>query len=152
MPATDTQPALRHTEPELASPNVSLPISHDRRMAAQPMAAPTPPPIYPRPSEDWLRRVCLGYLEAMHGARSPQQLRNVLSAHVASELLKRRQVHQSRAGTPTLVQFKVTQPVATGIELSATFRMAGRCHPVAIRLDQIETRWLVTACEIGSYR
>ncbi|WP_125609636.1 Rv3235 family protein [Specibacter cremeus] len=166
LPATDGPPA----------PVLKMPVRHrsgarSDGAATQPLAAPTPLEAVRGEHElvaEMARRLGLAALEVLNGSRSVQQLARWLDPHSFEALAVRAQLTAaayhaaerklSCAGRDGVRQLR-QQPtvhsvhashVAPGIyETSLVVADTLRVRAMALRLEQANGRWRVTALQIG---
>lgn len=114
-------------------------------------ACPVPPP-----PAAWARQFVQAALEAAAGRRPVNQLVRWTSEEVFS-LLSRRAALAARLGSTgsppsgaCLVRsVRLCRPTASAVEASAVVLDRGRYRAVALRLEDTDGRWRVTALEIG---
>ena len=160
--------AVQRGYPGLAVPNTAFdqitpitlvstvaPEEHDR---SQDHAADQPSPYAPRPDPELLLiALTRGVMEAMAGAREPEQLARWLSEAAFTSVLKRvvlanraRAVTKRAAVVPTtaIVRLIVTQPVDGVIEAVLIVRSQVRARAVTIRLEGLGDRWIATSFRV----
>ncbi|MCX6461478.1 MAG: Rv3235 family protein [Actinobacteria bacterium] len=100
----------------------------------------------------WAKSLIQATLEALHGARSPMQLRKWFAAPVHAALVSRSACIARSTSTPPRITVRSvrTSVVSTGrVEASAVVDVAGRCRAVALQLQMYDGRWRVTALEMA---
>lgn len=145
--------ARKFTEPEHPQP-VFIQVSFDNPSPLpEPQLEGTCPEQYESPPEQWLQRVIQAILETLHGVRQPAQLRAVVTAPTLHALQQRRifiTAFKQRT-VPRLVTLKYWNRTEHEIEVTGLCEVNNRYFPIALRLKQQATTWLVVACEIGPY-
>ena len=94
----------------------------------------------------------LATLEALHGARSPMQLRRWLSPPVHAALQARAAVISRAGGTPPRIGLhscRLLEMSEGCVEVFAVVEVGARCRAVALRMQTYDGRWRVTALEMG---
>ena len=100
----------------------------------------------------WARSLIQATLEALHGARSPMQLRKWFAPPVHAALVSRSACVARATSTPPRITVRSvrTSVVSAGrVEASAVVDVAGRCRAVALQLQMYDGRWRVTALEMA---
>jgi hypothetical protein len=96
-------------------------------------------------------------MEAMAGAREPEQLARWLSEAAFASVLKRvvlanraRAVTKRKAVVPTtaIVRVIITEPIEGVIEAVVIVRSRVRARAVAIRLEGLGDRWIATSFRV----
>lgn len=91
-------------------------------------------------------------LEAMDGTRPPAQLRKWLSIPLHQRISRRAQsarVRRQRPRCPLVRSTLVTHPAEGIAEVSLVVSAGDRVRALAMRLDGLDGRWVVTAFELG---
>ncbi len=100
----------------------------------------------------WAQSLIQATLEALHGARSPMQLRKWFAPPVHAALVSRSACVARSTSTPPRITVRSvrTSVISTGrVEASAVVDVAGRCRAVALQLQMYDGRWRVTALEMA---
>ncbi|SNC71498.1 hypothetical protein SAMN05445756_1512 [Kytococcus aerolatus] len=131
-------------------------------MSAQPTALPrgsevtfdrqpTPTADLP-PATPWTAHLCRTLVEVMDGSRSAQQLTRWVTLDILHRLARRSTLarrHGTATGS-TRVRSVRTCHVRDGIvEASAVVVVRGQVRAIALRLEGLDGRWMLTALEIG---
>ena len=110
-------------------------------------------PRLPSPAP-WVARLAPAILEVIAGERPPGQLRRWVSRELLETLSRRHAVAlRHPAGSARRPQcrrtrsVRICRPAAEVVEASAVVMGASRARAVAIRLEAVKGRWLVTALE-----
>ena len=128
------------------------------QQAGQVVGGEVPGPGDERPDPELLLiALTRGVMEAMAGAREPEQLARWLSEDAFTSVLKRvvlanraRVVTKRAAVVPTtaIVRIIITEPVGGIIEAVLIVRSRVRARAVAIRLEGVGDRWIATAFRV----
>jgi hypothetical protein len=100
----------------------------------------------------WAKSLIQATLEALHGARSPMQLRKWFAPPVHAALVTRSACVARATSTPPRITVRSvrTSVISTGrVEASAVVDVAGRCRAVALQLQMYDGRWRITALEMA---
>ncbi|HEU0132642.1 MAG TPA: Rv3235 family protein [Mycobacteriales bacterium] len=100
----------------------------------------------PRPRAAILVRAVL---ETLAGTRPVGQLMRWTSADVFAELEPLVAAHRSTPWVVTLRRVLVSEPVPGVAEVSAVVQRGARAGALALRLEGVDGRWLVTALQLG---
>jgi hypothetical protein len=89
-------------------------------------------------------------LEVLGGDRPTRQVAGWVSPRVLAGL-ENRSPRQFRAlpRRPVLKSLRICEPADGVAEVSAVVQMDARCRAVALRLDGLDGRWVVTALHVG---
>lgn len=128
------------------------------------LVTPNPPPAPPAPGSagrlpapaPWVARLAPAILEVAAGERPAGQLTRWVTTEIRETLARRGMaVRRHPAGKGLQPQgrkvrsVRVTSPAPGVIEASAVVVGAVRSRAVAMRLEAVRDRWLVTAVELG---
>ncbi|AKU18826.1 hypothetical protein VV02_10820 [Luteipulveratus mongoliensis] len=101
----------------------------------------------------WAHQVLLAALECSVGVRTPQQLTRWMTIDVHERVARRHKVAQRRGRRPVdrpqVRRVRVTEPSDGVVEASALVLLDGRLRAVALRLNGVDGRWLMTELVIG---
>lgn len=106
------------------------------------------------PPPEWVARIVFACVEAVYGRRNIQQLRTLTNQRTLQSLQimqaarsRRLSSHQRLGiGSP-----RITSPVPRVLEVSVSVFVDQRAFPCALRLEQRDTRWVITAIEMGPH-
>lgn len=135
-------------------------------MSAQPVSAYATTPQQPQPdfgprvtgpenlpdAADWSCAMARLVVEAMDGSRPAGQLRRWLALPLHERIRRRGALARQRRQPPRPLQVRcaaVTFPVWGVAEVSLLLSQGGRVRALAMRLDGLDGRWVVTAFELG---
>lgn len=99
----------------------------------------------------WTGRFALALIECLAGRRSPAQLQRHLSPDVLQRVNRRHRLVLRRgvANGPTkLLRVRVCEVCDGVVEAAVVARINGRPTPIAIRLNGVDGRWLVTVIDM----
>jgi hypothetical protein len=161
MPIPDTEPSPdrepyaarlpRMRQPTLALALVTTPDDTVDELSFESFGPqPTPRDELPDP-QAWARRTVQAVVEVLSGVRPLAQLARWTSPDVYAALQRRRAgAAQPRPGRrPVVRSVHVCEPADGVAEACAVVIGQGRARAVALRLEGLDGRWLVTALEIG---
>jgi hypothetical protein len=105
----------------------------------------------------WAARFARAVVEVIGGDRPLPQLLRWTSPRVYAELGRRVRIlaqarpvgQQTRTIVPQVLSVHVSQPVATGAEISVHVRYGQRSRAIAARLERRDDRWTCTDLRIG---
>lgn len=106
------------------------------------------------PPPEWVARIVFACVEAVYGRRSIQQLRSVTSQHALQSIQIMQAARGRRLTTNQRLGIgipRVSSPVADVLEISVSFFIDKRALPCALRIEQRESRWIITAIEMGPH-
>jgi hypothetical protein len=108
------------------------------------------------PPAPWVARLAPAIMEVIAGERPASQLQRWTTREIHETLTRRgaaalrHPAGRDRAAPCRTVRSVRICPVAPGVvEASAVVIGAERARAIALRLETIRGRWLVTACEVG---
>jgi len=153
LPLPEFEPPLEPEPPARAAPRL---IDRAGSAGRAPVATVLefPAARFPEPPPDpnqWARAIILATLEALHGARSPLQLRRWFSPPVHAAVTARAAC-APRSGKPPRIYVRSVRTTVVGegrVEAAGVVEVAGRCRAVALQMRMYDGRWRVTALEIG---
>lgn len=135
-----------------------IPVPREDRDQSRDQARDQPSSYAPRPDPELLLiALTRGVMEAMAGAREPEQLARWLSEAAFASVLKRvvlanraRAVTKRKAVVPTtaIVRVIITEPIEGVIEAVVIVRSRVRARSVAIRLEGLGDRWIATSFRV----
>ncbi|WP_062386511.1 Rv3235 family protein [Demequina iriomotensis] len=130
-------------------------------MSAEPIWAPRPP----RPDVYGRRRATLGdptplactsaltAIEVVHGGDGLESLRRWITPEVRERLARQHSLARRlgrRGGVPaTILRARACRVSPTATEIAAVAAIGDRVHAVAIRLEDLAGRWVITVLDIG---
>ena len=138
-------------------PAVPPPVRHLRLVpGSQAQVAQSPDaPRLPSPAP-WVARLAPAILEVVAGERPAAQLTRWVSGEIRETLARRGAAalrHPAGKGRPPQCRrvrsVRITEPAPGVIEASAVVLGGVRARAVALRLEVVRERWLVTALELG---
>ena len=106
------------------------------------------------PPPEWVARIVFACVEAVYGRRNIQQLRTLTSQRTLQSLQimqatrsRRLSAHQRLGiGNP-----RIASPVPRVLEVSVSVYVDQRAFPCALRFELRDTRWVITAIEMGPH-
>jgi hypothetical protein len=120
-----------------------------------PALPPPAAPVVPAADREWAARFVHAATEVASGQRSASQLVRWTTPDVQQNLQRRaalagraRSAGIYRAGKPFVRSLRMSV-VASGYEVTAVVGDLDRFHAVAMRMQDLDGRWRVTALEIG---
>jgi hypothetical protein len=141
---------------EVAEPRASAAVSRPNTRAVRPLwvapgrhevSAESLPDELPPPGPAALLLV-RGLLEVLSGWRPATQLAHHTSARLAADLMERAP-RRPRSRPPALAGIRVSQPSSGVAEVTALLRRGPRTSAMALRLEYLRERWLLTRLEVG---
>lgn len=132
--AAPTRPARRPT-PQ-ASPQLRPPGSRPRA------AAPPEPAL-------WAARLTVALLEVEEGARTATQVMRYCSPAVFDSVVRRHRPTDGRRRPLRVRRVRLCSPAGGVIEASVVVADRHRVRAVALRLEAVDDRWVVTALRVG---
>lgn len=99
----------------------------------------------------WVQRFAFGLVECLDGRRPPAQLSRHVDADVLARLQRRYRTSRRRGGSPGFTgvrRVRVCEPRDGVIEAAVVARVSGRPAPIALRLNGVDGRWIVTVIEM----
>ncbi|MDF8262900.1 Rv3235 family protein [Luteipulveratus flavus] len=100
----------------------------------------------------WVHRLLHATLESVTGVRQPHQLSRWMIPAVHATVVRRHRVAQRRGAAVQHTQVRrvrVDEPVDGVVEAAAVVVLDGRVRAVAMRLNGVDGRWLLTEMTIG---
>ena len=122
-------------------PDDPEPLSHRRTFASE----------LPEP-EKWVRRMAQALIEVMSGARPAPQVIRWTTPEVYSAVARRNAAAGRRniaARRAIVRQVRICEPAAGVIEACAVVVDNGRVRALAMRLRDIDRRWVVSELQVG---
>ena len=117
-------------------------------------ASSLPVPVNACPPPEWIARVTLACVEVAYGRRSVNQLRTVTTRAALRKLELLQQTRRDVSAQNLAVTcgpVRISTPVKDAIEVSVTVTVGRRAFPLALRLENLEGRWLICEIEMGPH-
>lgn len=114
-----------------------------RPLAARPSAAVPPDPAA------WAARLTVAILEVATGARAATQVMRYCAPGVFDSVVRRHRPTDGRRRPVRVRRVRTCSPAAGVVEASVVVADQHRVRAVALRLEAVDDRWVVTSLRIG---
>ncbi len=101
----------------------------------------------------WARRLVPAVLECLSGFRQAGQLSRMVTPLLRQRLARRSAIARRRGvrgvKAPQVLKVHICRPVDHAVEAAVVVRLDGRVRAVALRMEAVDDRWVMTSFTLG---